>query len=158
MCRASACSSEATCCTTVSALPATRPPSRCTISPGAGGPATGFTADSLRGGRLACVEGLDHLVGDVDARAREDGVLEDDVVLLLLGNLADDPVSLLDHLSQLLVATLVQVFAEFALLPLKVAVQLVELALLGAALVLGHGDAVLLQVVLHALELVGEPR
>src|SRR5947209_16112538 len=95
ICRASARSSEATCCTSVSALPATRPPSRCTISPRVSGPATGFT-DSLRGGRLAPVEGLDHLVGDIDARAREDGVLEDDVVLLLLGDLADDPVGLLD--------------------------------------------------------------
>src|SRR3954447_21592465 len=158
MCRASARSSEATWCTRVSALPASRPPSRCTISLRVSGPATGFTADSLRGGRLAPVEGLYHPVGDVDARAREDGVLEDDVVLLLLGDLTDDPVRLLYDLGQLLVATLVQVLAEFALLPLEVAVQLVELALLGAPLVLGHGDAVLLQVVLHALELVGEPR
>src|SRR3954463_13129471 len=153
MWRSSALSSEATWWTTVLWSPATRPPRRATICPSVSGPGTA----SLRW-RLARVEGLDHLVGDVDARAREHGVLEDDVVLFLLGDLADDTVRLLYDLGQLLVATLVQVLAEFALLPLEVAVQLVELALLGAPLVLGHGDAVLLQVVLHALELVGEPR
>src|SRR5689334_9266611 len=155
MCRASARSSEATWCTRVSALPATRPPRRCTISPRVSGPATGFTADSLRG-RLAPVEGLDHLVGDVDARAREDGVLEDDVVLFLLGDLPDDAVRLLDDLRELLVAALVQVLAELALLPLEVAVEIAELALLGAALRLAHRHAVLLEVFLHALQLVGE--
>src|SRR5438034_879961 len=51
-------------------------------------------------GRLA-FQRLDHLVGDVDARAREDGVLEDDVVLFLLGDLADDAVRLLHHLGEL---------------------------------------------------------
>src|SRR2546425_3478548 len=53
-------------------------------------------------GRLA-FQRLDHLVGDVDARAREDGVLEDDVVLFLLGDLADDAVRLRseEHTSEL---------------------------------------------------------
>src|SRR6185295_7926890 len=128
---------------TVSAAPTTRPPRRATICPSVSGPGT----RSLRR-RLALLERLDHLVGDVDARAREDGVLEDDVVLLLLGDLADDAVRLLHHLRQLLVAALVQVLAELSLLALEVAVQLAELALLGAPLRLAHGDAVLLQVVL----------
>src|SRR5947208_2648571 len=149
-------SSEATWCTSVSPSPATRPPRRCTISPSVSGPATVANARSLRG-RLA-LERLDHLVGDVDARAREDGVLEDDVVLLLLGDLADDAVCLLHHLRELLVAPLVEVLAEFALLSLEVAVQLAELALLGAPLRLAHRHAVLLQLLLHALELVGEAR
>src|ERR671929_1108102 len=123
MCLASAPSSEAIWCTRVCASPATRPPRRCTISPSVSGPGI----DSLRG-RLA-LEGLDHLVGDIDARAREDGVLEDDVELLLLGDLPDDAVRLLDHLRELLVPALVEVFPELALLPLEVAVQLAELAL-----------------------------
>src|SRR3989442_15439510 len=96
--------------------PATRPPSREAISPSVSGPGM-----SLRG-RLA-FQRLDHLVGDVDARAREDGVLEDDVVLFLLGDLADDAVRLLHHLGELLVAALVQVLAEFALPARELAVQ-----------------------------------
>src|SRR5688572_16808320 len=149
-----AASSEATRPTRVPASPATRPPRRETISPSVRGPGT---RRSL-GGRLARLEGLDHLVGDVDARAREHGVLEDDVVLLLLGDLADHAVRLLHHLRQLLVAPLVQVLAKLALLPLELALQVAELALLAAALCLAHGDGVLVQVLLHALELVGEPR
>src|SRR5438067_3732244 len=113
--------------------------------------------ESLRW-RLARIERLDHLVGDVDARAGEDGVLEDDVVLFLLGDLADDAVRLLHDLRQLLVAPLVQVLAELALLPLEIAVQVGELALAVAPLRLAHRDAVLLQLFLHALELIGEPR
>src|SRR2546430_4440037 len=147
-------SSEATWCTSVSPSPATRPPRRCTISPSVSGPATVANARSLRG-RLA-LERLDHLVGDVDARAREDGVLEDDVELLLLRDLADHAVRLLDHLRQFLVAPLVQVLAELALLALEIAVQLAELALLGAALVLAHRHRVLVELVLHAFQLVGE--
>src|SRR5919198_700089 len=110
-------SSEATWCTSVSASPATRPPRRSTICPSVNGPGM----QSLRG-RLALLERLDHLVGDVDARAREDGVLEDDVELFLLGDLPDDAVRLLDHLRQLLVAALVEILAELALLALVVAV------------------------------------
>src|SRR5436190_5869999 len=138
---------------TTSALPATRPPRRATICPSVSGPGT----NSLRR-RLARLEGLDHLVGDVDARAREDGVLEDDVVLLLLGDLADDAVRLLHDLRQLLVTALIQVFAELALLALEIAVQLAELALLGAPLRLAHRHGVLLEVFLHALELIGHAR
>src|SRR6185295_10965420 len=122
MWRASAFSSEATWCTTVAGSPATRPPRRATICPRVSGPGTG----SL-GGRFARVERLDHPFGDVDARAGEDGVLEDDVAVLLL-----------DDLRELLVAALVQVLAELALLPLEVAVEIAELALLGAALRLAH--------------------
>src|SRR2546422_1139587 len=90
-------------------------------------------------GRLA-FQRLDHLVGDVDARAREDGVLEDDVVLFLLGDLADDAVRLLHHLGELLVAALVQILAELALPALEIAVHVAEFALLGAPLGLAHGQ------------------
>src|SRR4051812_28782059 len=66
----------------VAASPATRPPRREAICASVSGPAMPVRRGSLRG-RLG-LERLDHLVGDVDARAREHGVLEDDVVLLLL--------------------------------------------------------------------------
>jgi len=61
-------------------------------------------------------------------------------------------------LRQLLVAALVQVFAEFPLLALKVPVQFAEIALFVAPLILGHGDGILLQIVLQALELVRHAR
>src|SRR5688572_6670451 len=131
---APACSSEPTWRIRVRASPATRPPRREAISPSVSGPGMA----SLRG-RLACFQRLDHLVGDVDARARVDGVLEDDVVLLLLRDLADHAVGLLDHQRQLLVAPLVEVLAELALAALEVAVLVVEFPLLGAALALLHG-------------------
>src|SRR4051812_13895639 len=153
--RESADSSEATWWITVSAEPATRPPRRATICASVIGPAMAPSARSL-GRRLAGVQRLDHLVGEVDARAGVDGVLEDDVVLLLLGDLADDAVRLLHHLGELLVPAGVEILAELALLPLEFAVELAEFALLRAALRLPHGDAVLLEVVLHALQLVGE--
>src|SRR4051812_9077079 len=153
MCPSPADSSEATWRTTVSASPATRPPRRATICPSVSGPGTKSLCR-----RLALVERLDHPFGDVDAGAREDGVLEDDVVLLLLGDLADDAVRLLHHLRELLVPALVQVLAELALLPLEVAVEVGEIALLGSALRVAHRHAVLLEVFLHALQLVGEPR
>src|SRR4051812_10767965 len=151
MCPSPADSSEATWRTTVSASPATRPPRRATICPSVSGPGTKSLCR-----RLALVERLDHPFGDVDARAREDGVLEDDVVLLLLGDLADHAVRLLHHLRELFVAALVQVLAELALLPLEVAVEVTELALLRAPLRLAHRHAVALEVFLHALQLVGE--
>src|SRR5437764_6122945 len=154
MWRGSADSSEATWWISVSGPAATRPPRRATICASVIGPAMAPTARSL--GRRLAVQRLDHLVGEVDARAGVDGVLEDDVVLLLLRDLADDAVRLLHDLGELLVAARVQVLAEFALLALEIAVQLAEFALLRAPLRFAHRDAVLLEVVLHALQLVGE--
>src|SRR5258706_1807808 len=141
-------SSEPTCVIRTPASPAMRPPSCVAICASVSGPGMSF------GGRFG-VQRLDHLVGDVDARVCVGGFLEDDVVFLRLGDLADDAVRLLDHLRQLLVAALVDVFAVFALLALEVAVQLAEITLLVAPLRLGHRDAVLFQLILHALELVG---
>src|SRR5437868_9435984 len=120
---AAAFSSEPTWRMEVFGSPATRPPRREAISPRVSGPAT--ARGSLRR-RLAGLERLDHPVGDVDPRAEVDDVLHDQVELLLLGDLADDAVCLLDHLRQLLVAALVEVLAELALLALEVAVQLAE--------------------------------
>src|SRR3970040_3007707 len=148
MSRACACSREATCSIRMPASPTTRPPSRDAISPREIGPAM-----SARG-RLA-VQRLDYPVGDVDARVRVDGVLEDDVVLLLLCDLADAAIRLLDHLRQLLVAALVEVLAELALAALEIAVQVVELPFLRPALAVRQVDALPLELVLHALELLG---
>src|SRR3989337_1595759 len=141
-----ACSRDATCSMRTPASPTTRPPSLDAISPRGIGPAM-----SARG-RLA-LERLDHPVGDVDPRVRVDGVLEDDVVLLLLGDLADDAIRLLHDLRQLLVAALVEVLAELALAALEVAAQVVELAFLRPALAVRQGDALPLELVLHALQL-----
>src|SRR5215472_11262214 len=116
----------------VSGAPATRPPRRATICASVIGPAMAPTARSL--GRRLAVQRLDHLVGDVDARAGVDGVLEDDVVLFLLRDLADDAVRLFDDLGELLVPPLVQILAELALLSLEIAVQLAEFPLLRAPL------------------------
>src|SRR5688572_6884142 len=142
-------SSEPTWRISVCGSPAMRPPRCEAISPSVSGP----RISSLRG--WLAFERLDHPVGDVDARARENRVLEDDVELLLLGDLPDDAVAHLDDLRQLLVAALVEVLAVLALLALELAVEVAELALLGAPRRLGHGHGVLLQVLLRALELLG---
>src|SRR5258708_13526956 len=103
------------------------------ISPSVNGPGM----SSL--GRGLAFQRLDHLVGDVDARAYVSRhLLEDDVEFLLLRDLADHPVRLLNHLRQLLVAPLVDVLAELALLALEIAVQVAELPLFIAALGLAH--------------------
>src|SRR5512145_2288459 len=152
ICPAPACSSEPTWRIRVCGSPATRPPRREAICPSVNGP-------GMRsfGGRLA-FQRLDHLVGDVDARADVGRhLLEDDVEFLLLRDLPDYPVRLLDDLRELLVSALVQVLAELALLSLEVAVELAELALLGAALALGHGHGFLVQLRLHALQVGGDP-
>src|SRR5687768_10728549 len=138
-----AASSEPTWLIRVCASPATRPPRREAISPSVNGPGM----SSLR--RRLAFQRLDHLVCDVDARAREHGVLEDDVELLLLGDLPDDAVAELHDLRQLLVAPLVEVLAELALLALELAVQVGELALAVAALGFAHRHGVLLQVLLQ---------
>src|SRR5678809_409001 len=83
ICFGVACSSEPTCSTSVSPLPATRPPRREAICPSVSGPGIGLFR------RRLALERLDHLVGDVDARAAVDGVLQDQVELLLFGDLVD---------------------------------------------------------------------
>src|SRR6185503_19528618 len=75
ICCGVACSSEPTCATSVSALPATRPPRREAICPSVSGPGIALFRRQL------AFERLDHLVGDVDARAAIDGVLQDQVEL-----------------------------------------------------------------------------
>src|SRR5580765_6749697 len=147
-----ACSRDPTWLTSVPASPATRPPRRVAICPSVSGPGIGLFR------RRLAFERLDHLVGDVDPRAAVDGVLQDQVELLLLGDLVDHAIRLLHHLGQLLVAALVEVLAELALLALEIAVQLAELALAVTALAFAHGHRVLLDLVLHLLQLGGDAR
>src|SRR5688572_23750633 len=85
-------SREPTCRMLVAGSPATRPPIRESISPRVSGPGMA----SFR--RWLAVQSLDDPLGDVDARAVVDDVLQDQVVLLLLGDLADDAIGLLHHL------------------------------------------------------------
>src|SRR5262249_4258247 len=140
-------SSVPTCRIRTWASPTMRPPSCDAICASVYGPGMSF------GGRLA-FHRLDHLVGDVDARIGVGGFLKDYVVLLLPRDLADHAVGVIDDLGELLVAPLVHVLAVLALLALELAALVVEFALLVAPHVLRHGDAVLLELVLHALELV----
>jgi hypothetical protein len=99
------------------------------------------------------VEGADHLVGDVGARAGEDGLLEDQVVLLGFEDLLDDLVGALDDRGQLFVLALVQVFLEFAALALDLAVLVDELALATVALRLRQRGRILLELVGRGLQL-----
>src|SRR5215212_6078232 len=87
--------------------PTASPPRRATISRrvSAGG---GTRASTIR-------EGPDDLLGDVDAAAREHGLLDDEVELLLLRDLVDHAGGALLHAGELLVAAQVQVLADLAL-------------------------------------------
>ena len=69
------------------------------------------------------VERLDHLVGDVDLRAPEHGLLQDQVVLLGLEDLLDDAVGALDDGGELLVLALAEVFLRLATLRRAARVQ-----------------------------------
>src|SRR5688572_588920 len=89
---------------------------------------------------------LDHLFGDVDALAREhDRVLQDEIELLGLGDLLDDLVRALLDARELLVLAQVQVLAKLALHALQIARKIREVALLAAALGLGHRRAILVE-------------
>src|SRR5690606_18163973 len=80
-------------------------------------------------GLAAGAERAQHLFSDVDPRAGEDGLLQDDVVLLLLGDLLDHAIRAIDHHREFLVAALVEVFAKLALLALEVFLEIGILAL-----------------------------
>src|SRR3990170_8966502 len=139
----------ATCLIVTSGLPISSPPRRSTIS--ASMNARGAVIPLFR--RLAVVQRLDDLVGDVDARACPDRFLEYNVVLLGLGDLLHRPVGALDNPRQLLVAALVEVLARLTLLALKLPVEIRELALALGALGLGHGHGISFQRILQALQL-----
>src|SRR2546427_5260721 len=93
------------------------------------------------------VQGLDHLLGDVGARAGEHGFLQDEVVLLALEDLLDDLVRAFHHRGEFLVLALVEVFLEFAALALDLSVLIDQLALAAVALRLGERGCVLLELV-----------
>src|SRR4051812_19015900 len=121
-------SSVATPVRAAAASPTASPPSFATISRRV----NEATAASL--GR----EGLDDLLGDVDAPAREHRLLQDQVELLLLRDLVDDLRGALLHLRELLVAARVEVLAHFALLALEIAADVGEAPFLVAARGGGH--------------------
>src|SRR5690348_9189709 len=117
---------------------------------------SGLPADSrndcivraARTGRATLLVGerLDHPVGDVDALARvDDRILEDQVVLLVGGDLLDHLVRALLYARELLVAPQVQVLAEFALHPRQVARLVRKVPLLVAAVGFGHRRAVAIE-------------
>mmetsp|Transcript_13957 Transcript_13957/g.38065 ORF Transcript_13957/g.38065 Transcript_13957/m.38065 type:complete len:520 (-) Transcript_13957:4331-5890(-) len=97
------------------------------------------------GGLFLRVQRVDHLLRDVDTCAEMDGVLQDQVVLLVVEDLLDDLVGLLDHGRQLLVLALGQVFLPLALLALQVAVLFDDVALAAVALRLGQRRRILFE-------------
>ncbi|CAM2159505.1 hypothetical protein PT2222_50344 [Paraburkholderia tropica] len=106
---------------------------------------------AVAAGAVGC-ERLQHLVGDVDARTDVHRFLHDQVVMLLFGDLLDDLVRAVEHRGEFFVATLIQVFAELALLALEVAVELRQIALLLRAVGRGHRRTVLVDRVRHGLQ------
>src|SRR2546429_5394492 len=150
-----ACSSVATCDTTVSPLPETCAPTRPARSASRtpGFEFEGMAARETNAKRsgaspapLFVGERLDHLFGDVDALARiHDGILQDQVELLGLGDLQDDLVRALLESRKLLVPAQVHVFAKLALRALQIAREVGEIALLVAAIVFRHRRAVLVE-------------
>src|SRR6185312_3178500 len=139
-----------------SSRPTASPPSRATISrrvSWTGG--QGTSRVELWSVPMASLvrERLDDLLGDVDARAGEDRLLDDEVELLLLGDLVDHPGGALLDRGELLVAAQVEVLADLALHALEVAADVGELPLLLAPLRLGEGDVLALQLRLQVAPL-----
>lgn len=97
-------------------------------------------------GSATGVELLDHAVGDVQLGTHVDGVLQDQVELVALGDGLDGPVGLVQHGGQLFVAALVQVLAELALTALEVPIHVGELTLATGTVAVGHDRALLLEV------------
>src|SRR6266702_880343 len=117
----------------------------------AGGPLTGGRARPRSVAR--CRQCLQHLIGDVDTRAHVHRFLNDQVVMLLFGDLLDHLVRPVEHRGQLFVAALVQVLAKLALLALKVRVHLRQIALLLRAISRRHRRAVLVERIGHRFQL-----
>src|SRR3569832_2360944 len=93
------------------------------------------------------VERPDHHVGDVVLRVDVHGLLQDDVVLLLLGDLLDHAIGAVEDLLQLLVLAGVEVFLELAAFVLEIVVGVDELLLALRALALGQGGGLALETV-----------
>src|SRR5262252_10340384 len=94
---------------------------------------------------FAAVQRAQHFVGDVDACAEINGILDDEVVFFLLGQLAHDLLRPLQQGLQLFVATLIQILAELALPLLEVAIHVGEFALAARAVGFGEHRAVLFE-------------
>src|SRR5690606_24294712 len=127
----------------VAPSPSSSPPNRATIS----------SSLYMQPRSTAALERLQHLFGDVDTRTGVYRFLQDDVVLVGLRDLLDGRVGTIEHGREFLVAALVQILAEFTLLALELAVEVVERAFLFTSLGLTHGQCVALEVFLHGLQL-----
>src|SRR5947207_5440881 len=113
-----------------------------------------WVSDPIRRRTLFVGERLDHLFGDVDALARvHDGILQDQVELLGLGNLQDDLVRALLESRELLVSPQVDVLAKLALPALEIAREVGEITLLVAAIIFRHRRAVLVETCLQIAHL-----
>ena len=94
-------------------------------------------------GRL--VEFLDHLFGDVNLRAHPDGVLNNQVKLLLLGNVLDNAIGTLQDDLALFVGTLVTFFNESTLTTSNVTFGLGKRLALLETFTVSHHRAILLK-------------
>src|SRR5690606_13723079 len=101
-------------------------------------------------------QGVDDLIGDVHTRADRDGVLDNQVVILLLGDLLDRGVGLFHDGGKFLVAAAVEIFLEFAALALQVGIHVLELALTLDALGLGQHGGVLVELLGFGTQAVGQ--
>src|SRR6185436_10127312 len=104
---------------------------------------------------LVC-ERLDHSVGNVDSRADVDRFLQNEIELFALRDLLDDLVGALQHSGQFFVFAQVQIFPEFALHALQVAVHAREILLLVPPLRFAHGHAIFFQAALQVARLLGK--
>src|SRR5262249_16997531 len=77
----------------------------------------------------AVVQRAQHPVSDIDACAEVNGVLDNEVVFFIDGQLAHDLLRPLQQDLQLLIATLIQVFAKLTLPLLEVAVHVLQFPL-----------------------------
>jgi len=103
-------------------------------------------------GSLAIGQRAQDLVGDVDPGTGIDRFLQNEVVFLLFGNLANDAIGSLNDLPEFFVATLVQIFAKLPLLALKILVHLAEFALSATSLRLSHDRCVTLKALSERLD------
>src|SRR6266850_2209452 len=110
--------------------------------------------------RASILERPDDLVGDVDARARPHDllVLKHDVDFFGLGDLPHGPVGTFEDSFEFLLAPLAEILVEFPLSALKVPVHITEFAFALLPLRVRHRQGVLLQVLLHLLQLLRHPR
>src|SRR3569623_216717 len=106
--------------------------------------------------RLFSTQGLHHAIGDVVLGIDVDGLLDDQVEFLRLGDVLDRLARAFLDLAQFFVAAQVEVFAEFAPLALQFEIEIVEIAFLRLAVAVRHGHAILVELRLQVTGLLGQ--